>query len=106
MPKSEGKKFEEDFRNSVPEDRLCLRLQDAGGWSNAENTRFTISNICDFILFDGKTVYLVELKSVKDHRLPVKNINYRHLEKLVKLGEKKNVKSVFFINYRNSKIID
>jgi recombination protein U len=65
-----GKAFEQDFRNSVPEHVFVLRLKDTAGWSNAENTRFSSSNLCDFIMFDGSVLYLVEVKSHLGKSIP------------------------------------
>ena len=68
--KNEGKRFEEDFIKSLHPETWRLRLQDAGGWSNGNNTRFTISNPCDFIVHDGITLYMLELKSHKGKSIP------------------------------------
>jgi len=65
-----GKHFEKDFKASILGDQFFLRLPDGGGWSNAENTRFTPSNLCDCILFTGKILYLLEMKSHKGKSIP------------------------------------
>ena len=89
MAKNEGKKFEEDFAKSAPEWLDFTRLIDAGGWGKADNLRFTPSNLCDFIVFSGKThkLYKMELKSVKGISLPFGNINEKKLEKLCESGK-------------------
>ena len=71
--KNEGKKFEEDFKKSVPNDHCWLyRLRDnAASFSGGTNVRFASSNICDYILFDDttSTLLLLELKSTKGKSL-------------------------------------
>ena len=90
---NEGKKFEQDFTKSL----TCFnyRLRDAGGWSNADNTRFTPSNLCDMIIFKDDKLYLCELKSVKGKSLP----QPKQLEGLCKI-DFDNVFPVILINFR------
>ncbi len=50
MAKNEGKRFESAFIKSVPDHVLVKRLNDnAAGWSNGTNTRFSSNNECDYI---------------------------------------------------------
>ncbi len=94
-----GKLFEQDFQKSLRKDGMFyLRLIDAGGWSNADNTRFTPKNLCDMVIhYQGYTI-LAELKSNQsksisnlgqlgkmceidfDHVLPVFILNFRGIE--------------------------
>ncbi len=98
---NEGKKFEEDFYKSVPSEWYVYRLRDAGGWGKAEETRFTPSNICDFILFDGLSLYLLELKSYAGKSIPFSAFNRKHLAGLVKAEEKFRVRSRIVANFRD-----
>ena len=98
MAKKDGKKFEEDFTKSVPDDWTCLRLKDAGGWSNAENTRFTVKNVCDFILFTGSKLFLIELKSHLG--VSISAANFRQLDGLPKYKGKQNCFQYFVLNFR------
>lgn len=59
MAKNEGKKFEEDFRNSFPDDIFVYRIKDSS------NFQQTTKNLCDFIIFHNKKLFLMELKSTK-----------------------------------------
>jgi len=65
MANKEGKKFEEDFKKSVPPDMWCYRFPDstaAWGGDDGGKTRFQAENICDFeIFFYG--LFLIETKS-------------------------------------------
>lgn len=91
---NEGKKFEQDFTKSL----TCFhyRLRDAAGWSDAENTRFTPSNICDMIIFSGGVLYLVELKSVIGKSLP----KPKQLDGLCKI-EFLDVRPCIVVNFRS-----
>lgn len=44
----------------------CTRLRDAGWQGEATQRRFTIKNICDFILFDQGAIVYIECKHSKD----------------------------------------
>ena len=65
---NEGKRFERDFKASVPADAWCYRLRDSPvsyyGGSGAEGIRFAQDNLCDFVLYRAPTLYLLELKTV------------------------------------------
>jgi penicillin-binding protein-related factor A (putative recombinase) len=70
---NEGKKFEGDFRDSVPDDTWYYRLRDGtASWGNDDSskTRFQAENICDFELFSVGTLCLLELKSHMGKSLP------------------------------------
>ena len=99
--KNEGKKFEEDFKKSVPDDVYFLRLQDAGGWSNADNTRFTVSNICDAIMFKVPFLHMVELKSHKGKSIPFSCIREKQLLKLAEADMYSGVVAWFIFNFRS-----
>lgn len=72
-----GKRFEMNFKKSaILHDIWILRLKDAGGWSESEQTRFTVDNPCDYILFTGAIVFPMELKAAKG-----KSVSTSRLEK-------------------------
>lgn len=98
---NEGKRFEEDFRKSVPEDMFCLRIVDAGGWSNATNTRFTGKNLCDYIIHTNGKLFLLELKSHKGWSIPQTLLT--QLDELCKV-EYPGVYPLFVLNYRDHDI--
>ena len=57
-----GKSFEQDFIKSVPDTIYHYRFKDGtAAWGEGEATRFQATNICDFLLFDGR-MFLLELK--------------------------------------------
>lgn len=98
---NEGKKFEIDFKNSIPADAYIYKLKDAGGWSNASNTRFTISNMCDFIMYSKPTLYLLELKSTKGKSLPFSNIKDNQVKELLAASNTEGIQAGLVINLRS-----
>lgn len=66
MQKLNGKKFEKLIQDSCHLHQVdCVRLKDAGWQGEKTQRRFTVKNICDFILFDGYTLFKVEAKHRK-----------------------------------------
>jgi len=108
MAKNEGKKFEDDFKQSCDKvDNLFVyRFRDGtSSWGQGEDnkTRFQATNICDMeIFYQGKLV-LLELKSVLKSSLPFGNIKNSQLEGLTKAFNK-NANHMFIgflINFRD-----
>jgi len=95
---SEGKQFERDFKQSVLEHQLYLRLNDAGGWNKSDELRFTPSNICDCILFSPRTLYLIELKSHTGKSIPATAL--KQCEALSKV-QIEGVLPAFVCNFRD-----
>lgn len=59
----DGKKFEALIKDSCELQGIDVtRLRDAGFTGVKESKRFTIRNICDFILFDGANMVFIEAK--------------------------------------------
>ena len=95
-----GKKFEEDIKNSIDSTAFLYRLRDSGGsWQGGNKSRFTPSNICDFILFKSPKMYLLELKSHKGKSIPYTAI--KQLDKLLEVSNRKleNLKTLFLLNF-------
>jgi len=93
-----GKQFEKDFKASVLDDQFFLRLNDAGGWSKSSDLRFTPSSLCDYLLFTGGTLYLLELKSHLGKSVPKSA-----LKQVGKLSDVKQVGTypAFIVNFRD-----
>lgn len=102
-----GKRFEEDFKNSVPEHWYYGRFKDsAGAWAGGEKTRFTASNECDCLIFNTDTGILfgLELKSFKGKSMPYKNMNDpkgKKLEKMIEINNKNRCVSGYVLNFRD-----
>lgn len=104
--KNPGKKFEDDIKKSCPPLNFIYRLRDAGNEGKKTNKRFTITNICDFIFFDGVTLMNLELKSIKGKAFSFTNIaktKEKQLYKLLQLlksSDKKNTIGAYIFNFR------
>lgn len=70
-----GKRFEENWRKSVPNDVFYYRFRDSVSsyYGGNQNLRFSASNIADCMLYDtnSKELCLCELKNHKGKSLPL-----------------------------------
>lgn len=99
--KNEGKRFEEDFKNSVPADVFCYRIKDSS------NFQQTTKNMCDFILFKSPYLWLLELKSTKANQISTdeKIIKQHQIDSLYEAQIKHTfIKSGFILNYRGREL--
>lgn len=100
-----GKKFELDWKKSVTNDVFIYRLRDSpanfGNDDDKKNTRFAASNICDFIMFDSKTLFLLELKSTKDRAIPLANFMKKPDPNKEKKGRNKIEQMVDALKFEN-----
>lgn len=105
IAQNEGKKFENDIKLSIPDTCWIYRLRDnASSFSGGNNTRFTSSNICDYILFDDttRTLFLIECKSTKGTSIPLSMIRSNQIEGLQE-ASKHNLVTGILVNFRNEK---
>ena len=100
--KNEGKRFEEDFKKSIPTDMFYYRLRDGtSSWGDQANTRFQATNICDYIVFANETLYLLELKSTKGTSIPYTSLRDNQIDGLFDaLSKKGDIRAWFVINFR------
>ena len=99
---NEGKYFEKDFIGSVPDTWFKYRLNDSGGaWQGGDKARFTPSNICDFIVYNGK-MWMLELKSHKGMSIPFTCIRPKQVQGLL-AAYRKNVNAGYIFNFRDVK---
>lgn len=97
MPKNSGKIFEEDLRRSVPEGVWCYRIPDSTNFYERGK------NPCDFLLYDGHTLYALELKTTKTTTLSSQErIVKSHQRNTLTAWQKKtpNFQCGFLIHYR------
>ena len=99
---NEGKKFEQDFKKSVPSHAYYYRLKDGTGniGGQNENLRFQATNICDCILYGMDKFYMLELKTHKGKSIPFSCVRDNQLQGLYDAGLKK-VYAGFIINFRD-----
>ena len=103
IAQNEGKKFENDIKSSVPDTCWIYRLRDnASSFANGTNTRFTSSNICDYILFDDitRTLFLIECKSTKGTSVPLTMIRNGQIQGLQE-ASKHDLVTGILVNFRN-----
>lgn len=113
MAVNPGKRFEEDFKNSIPFYCFVHRLRDsAQSYSNNASTRFSWDNECDFLAFDTKThlLYAIECKSSKYKSISVQlrkddnsssMVKYHQIDSLTKMSEYDGLHPGFFFNFRH-----
>jgi len=95
-----GKKFENNFKKSVPENIFFYRFRDgSSSWGGNDKVRFQQTNICDCMMFDGYILYLLELKSTKGKSLPLKNIKQHQITDLLDKSKYLNVVCGFVIEF-------
>lgn len=110
MAQNVGKKFENNFKSSIPEDVMYHRLHDAPqSWSQDKGTRFSWQNPCDAFLFQDGMLLTLELKTTKDkfytfERKKDENktakIHYHQIEGLREFAKHKGIVPGFILNYR------
>jgi recombination protein U len=102
MPQNEGKKFEEDFKKSVPKEYWLYRFRDGTGnfaGGKNENVRFQATNICDFEVVTNELVFLLELKSYKGASISFEGIRSNQINQMSEIDHKK-IKAYFILNFR------
>ena len=99
-----GKQFEQSFKKSVPSNVLIYKFKDGtanfDGQKN-DNVRFQAKNVCDFMMFNGRYLYLLELKSLKGKSIPFGNFRDNQIKELTKMQHFRNVIAGFIINFRD-----
>ena len=87
-----GKRFEQNFKKSIPKDIFFYRFRDgSSSWGGNDKVRFQQTNICDCMMFDGEYLFLLELKSTKGKSLPYSNIKEHQIDDLLWASEFANV---------------
>lgn len=104
---NEGKQFEKDFRDSIPDDVYSLRLVDPAIGFDVEHSvqRFTPRNPYDLILYKKPTMYCLELKSTKGTAISFQGsspmIKEHQIKKLTEAAGK-GCQAGFVLNFRGS----
>jgi recombination protein U len=113
MAKNVGKKFEDNWKASIPEDVYYLRLHDSANSfnQNSSTLRFSMKNPYDCQLFNGKTrtLYCLELKSASGKSMSFErkrgdnksaNIKYHQIESLTKAAQYDGMVVGLVMNFR------
>ena len=88
----------------MPDTCWIYRFRDnASSFANGTNTRFTSSNICDYILLDdvSRILYLIECKSTKGTSIPLTMIRDYQIQGLLD-ASKHALVAGFIVNFRNT----
>lgn len=109
-----GKRFEDNFKKSVPDYCYCHRLKDSSqSFVDSGLSDFSWQNPCDFYLYDTKNriFYASELKSSKQKYITFENIDEEKPKKkmihknqilsLIDIGKYDNTIAGFFFNFRD-----
>lgn len=95
-----GKRFENNFRLSVPDDVFYYRFKDGtSSWDKGTITRFQHKNICDSMLFYKNKIYFIECKSTKGKSLPLSRIRDNQIKELSEANKYKGIIAGILIEF-------
>lgn len=98
---TDGKRFEENFKSSIPSSAWCYRFKDGtASWGGGDNTRFQAFNICDFMVVNEDYCYLFELKSISGTSIPFANIRDTQLKEMEDACQYPFLYPAFIFNFR------
>lgn len=111
MP-NEGKKFEKDWKDSIPNDVYYFRVKDTPSSFGQDSSivRFTLSSPFDCFIFYKGILFPMELKSTKEKSIsiqrnknePSKMIKYNQIIGLQQANVYDGIYSGFIFNFRES----
>lgn len=114
MATNSGKIFEQDFKSSLPDYCLSIRLPDPPqSFTQRSDTKFSHKNPCDYILYDSNHNVLMpaELKTTKYKSMSFEDVNgdntqnkmiHKHqILGLQSFAEYDGVVAGFFFNFRD-----
>lgn len=104
---NEGKKFEQNFKESVPKDVYYKRLPDSSVGFDIENStqRFALKSPYDCFLYSKGKLYCLELKSVKDGSISYEGSSPKIKEHQIKelvIANSYGCTAGFILNFRNT----
>lgn len=101
--KSTGKKFEEQFKKSIPKDVFYYRFRDGTasfyGGQAQEGIRFQQKNMCDAEIFKSPVLFLLELKSTKQSSLSYSSIRDNQKKELLKAKQINGICAGFVVEF-------
>lgn len=109
MPKNIGKKFENNFKVSIPDDVFYYRIKDAAqSFSQSEHLRFSSKNPCDAFLYKYPVLIAVEMKSVGTSSVSFERnkdekgvIHLHQIEALREFSSHNGIVAGFVLNFRH-----
>lgn len=116
MSKNSGKVFEDDFKKSIPDYCLLIRLPDPPqAFTQRSDTRFSNKNPFDFLMYDSNSrlLWTLELKSTKFKSISFEDVNIEEVQNkmihkhqilgLMNCAKYDGVCSGFVYNFRDEK---
>lgn len=95
-----GKRFENNFRDSVPNEVLYHRLKDsAQSFGGTNKLRFSSKNPCDCFLFCSPLLFALEMKSVASSSISFERAKNEKTKKMVHFHQIKGLRD--FNRYNN-----
>lgn len=96
---NKGKRFENNFKASIPSSCWFYRLRDSAAsyYGGNENLRFSGKNIADCIVFNGNKLYICELKAHAGKSIPLTCIRQNQAEMMLKSNVYKNIQCLLFV---------
>lgn len=112
--KNEGKKFEEDVKNSTLNQEIWyLRLNDTSIPFQSGGARFAAENPCDCLLYQKPNLFAIECKSTKYKSMSIqrslqddknKMIKFHQINALVNFNLTDGIYGGFLLNFRDEDI--
>lgn len=110
IAKNIGKVFEENWKESIPENVWYYRPPDsAQSFGSNSNLRFSAKSPCDCFMYNGEVFYTLELKSVGTTSISFertkedKGVIHKHqIDKLLEFSTYKNIVSGLLLDFRLS----
>lgn len=110
ISKNIGKVFEQNWKNSIPDNIFYYRPPDsAQSFGRNQNLRFSAKSPCDCFMFTGNFLYTLELKSVGTKSISFENektdkgvIHKHQIDNLNKFASFENIISGFIFDFRLS----
>ena len=109
--KNSGKIFEDNFRESIPKNIYYYRFRDSASTYYGGNNflRFSITNIADCLLFNGKQLILCELKAHKGASIPLdciigKKSKQKQIEDLYNASKFENIECYLIVFFEDKEL--
>lgn len=99
MKMNQGKRFENNFKASIPSSCWYYRLRDSAAsyYGGNENLRFSGKNIADCIVFNGNKLYICELKAHAGKSIPLTCIRQNQAEMMLEASNYDNLECYLIV---------
>ena len=96
---NKGKRFENNFKASVPSNCWYYRLRDSAAsyYGGNQNLRFSSKNIADSLVYSGNKLYICELKAHAGKSIPLTCIRENQAKMMLKSSAYENIQCLLFV---------